>query len=396
MAIAAPPIIRSKSLLNLLRQKSTVSDRAKDLCRRLLAINNLATLMNASRDLVELRRHLAASLAEWLPDDSSYLCVLEGDCFRRLHLSGPGIYGKEESFPVGHGGVGEVLKSGVPLWIPDTRSSKSSARFDMGGARFLPPSIMVLPFSAGRRVVGGLELVSDLPQRFDEIEYHLGNLLTAHVSCALENIFTREELSSANASLKSQDLRLTQLNQQLLQLAHTDDGTGLYNRRRLLEQLAAEIARARRYGEILSCLMLDIDHFKQINDSYGHQAGDEVLRQIGAVLKDSLRVTDFVARYGGEEFTIVLPRTDRVGAGRVAENLRERLKANLFEISGELLHLTVSIGIASCTKFDNLDVREVILRADKALYLAKHSGRNCVCSYEESESTSSAVKNLTS
>jgi len=222
----------------------------------------------------------------------------------------------------------------------------------------------------------------------------MGFLVAAHLSSSLENVLTRQELANANARLRDHDIRLMQLNLQLQQLAHTDDATGLFNKRRLFEQLQAEIARARRYGEILSCLMLDIDEFKQVNDTYGHQAGDEVLRQIGSLLRRSLRVTDFVARYGGEEFTVLLPRTDNSGAYRVAENLRRTMKAYEFILSSARVHLTVSIGIASCTKFDKLDAQQIILRADNALYRAKRSGRDRVCFSEDTESEHIIVKNL--
>jgi diguanylate cyclase (GGDEF)-like protein len=140
--------------------------------------------------------------------------------------------------------------------------------------------------------------------------------------------------------------------------------------------------------------MLDIDEFKQVNDTFGHQAGDEILRQIGSLLRRSLRVTDFVARYGGEEFTILLPHTNASGACRAAENLRNSMKKHEFVLPSARIHLTISIGIACCTKFDKLDARQMILRADNALYRAKRSGRDRVCFSEEMESEQNAVKKL--
>lgn len=223
-----------------------------------------------------------------------------------------------------------------------------------------------------------------MADRFDEIEYHLGYLVAAHLSSSLQSVMTKQELASANARLRDHDLRLRQLNFQLQQLVHTDDTTGLFNKRRLLEQLDLEIARTKRYGEILSCLMLDLDHFKLINDTHGHQAGDEVLRQIGARFRQRLRVTDFVARYGGEEFTILLPCTDASGARRVAESLSSAIRNREFTIPNARVSLTISIGIACCTKFDRLDSQQVILEADRALYRAKRAGRDRICLADES------------
>jgi diguanylate cyclase (GGDEF)-like protein len=114
-----------------------------------------------------------------------------------------------------------------------------------------------------------------------------------------------------------------------------------------------------------------------VNDIYGHQAGDEVLRQTGALLRRSLRVTDFVARYGGEEFTVLLPQTNSFGAGRAAENLRAMFMAHPFELpKNARVHLTISIGISCCSKFNFLDARQVIALADHALYQAKRNGKN--------------------
>jgi diguanylate cyclase (GGDEF)-like protein len=255
-------------------------------------------------------------------------------------------------------------------------------------------SAVILPFAALGKTIGVIELISTKAHRFDELEYHLIFLVVAHLSSSLDNVLTRQELATANARLRDHDLQLRALNNQLQQLAHTDDLTGLFNKRRLLEQLNSEIARARRYGEIMSCLMIDLDDFKMINDSYGHQAGDDVLHQVGRLLKNNLRVTDFVARYGGEEFTVLLPRTDGAGAFRAAEKLRTKIKKHPFSIPNGQVLLTASVGIACCTKFDRLDAQHVILRADSALYRAKRSGRDRVCISDENDFDNEAVKIL--
>jgi diguanylate cyclase (GGDEF)-like protein len=146
-----------------------------------------------------------------------------------------------------------------------------------------------------------------------------------------------------------------------------------------------EVARAKRYGEVFSCFMIDIDDFKSINDRYGHQAGDEVLRQTGKLLRQSLRRSDFIARYGGEEFTVLLPRTNAAGAYRAGENLRCKFMAHPFTAPSFQVRLTISIGITACTSFDRLDAQQIIRRADDALYRAKRYGKNRVCFNEEGE-----------
>jgi diguanylate cyclase (GGDEF)-like protein len=394
MAIAATPITRSRDLLDLLRQTVLPQEKAVEIYRRLLAINQLSGSMSVARNVDSIRRLLAAYFLECLPDDPVRLCILDGAKYRRVRLSGPEVPANESMVPLNSGVAGSVIKSKTPLWIPDTHPVHKARKFAGVAANTLARSIMVLPFSAMKRVVGCLEIISNRPNRYDEIEYHLGLLVAAHLSSALENILTRQELATANARLKDHDLRLTQLNEKLQQLAHTDEATGLFNKRRLFERLDMEVARARRYGEILSCLMIDIDDFKQINDIHGHQAGDQVLRQVGSLLQRSLRVTDFIARYGGEEFTVLLPRTNSAGAYRVAENLRSTFMSHEFSLPSTTVHLTISIGVTCCSTFDGLDSGQVILLSDNALYRAKRGGKNQVCFADESELSAEEVRIL--
>ncbi|MBN1571470.1 MAG: GGDEF domain-containing protein [Acidobacteria bacterium] len=385
MAIAATPIPRTSDLLDLLRQIVPPQERAVELYRRLLAINELSGSMNSARNIDGLQRLLAGYFNECLPGDSIRLCIVDGAKYRNVHLSGPEVTFGEPPASLNQGIAGSVLKSKSPMWIPDMHASRRIRKFPGNGERSYARSIMVLPVSAMKRVVGCLEMLSSYPNRFDEIEYHLGSLVAAHLSSALDNILTRQELANANARLRDHDLRLTQLNEKLQQLAHTDEATGLFNKRRLFERLDMEIARAKRYGEILSCLMIDIDDFKQINDIYGHQAGDQILKQIGALLRRSLRITDFIARYGGEEFTILLPRTNSAGAYRVAENLRSTFMSHDFALPTATIHLTISIGVACCSTFNHLNAQQIIFLADSALYRAKRSGKNQACFADETE-----------
>jgi diguanylate cyclase (GGDEF)-like protein len=385
MAIAATPITRGRGLLDLLQQIVPPQERAVELYRRLLAINELSGSMNSARDVRNLQNLLAAYFQEYLPGEPVWLCIRDGAKYRKIPLSGPDEPENEGLVPLDNGVAGSVLKSATPLWIPDVHSSRRLRRFPAVPTESFARSLMVLPFSIMKKAVGCLEMLSNRPNRFDGIEYHLGLLVASHLASSLENVLTRQELATANARLRDHDLRLTQLNEKLQQLAHTDESTGLFNKRRLFEQLEMEVARARRYGETFSCLMLDIDDFKRINDTHGHQAGDEVLRQTGALLRRTLRVTDFVARYGGEEFTVILPRTNGAGAHRVAENLLSTFRSHEFAFASASMRLTVSIGVTCCTTLDRLDAQQVILRADNALYRAKRGGKNQACFTDESE-----------
>ena len=162
-------------------------------------------------------------------------------------------------------------------------------------------------------------------------------------------------------------------------LATTDAVTTLLNRRALVDRLSHEMERARRYGTPLALLMVDLDHFKDINDTHGHLVGDEALREVARVLHSAVRNVDIVARYGGEEFAIVLPETSNEGAVAFAERVRERVAEHVFANERlPSLRITVSVGVASVPSADIESVEDFFARSDEALYRAKAGGRNQV------------------
>lgn len=182
-----------------------------------------------------------------------------------------------------------------------------------------------------------------------------------------------------HTKLKLLQDELREKNAQLEALSVTDVLTGLANRRRLMTRLEEEVARARRYKTPLSVVMIDIDHFKQVNDTHGHAMGDEVLRNIGAMLRANVRTTDLAARYGGEELTLVLPHTDSAAAVQVAENLRQLFADLEHQLDGVSLKKTASMGVASRDGQGDVPHAEDLLKqADEALYRAKQGGRNRV------------------
>lgn len=169
--------------------------------------------------------------------------------------------------------------------------------------------------------------------------------------------------------------KMSRMNRELARLSITDQLTGIHNRMKLDEALATEIQRCRRYDQALAIVLLDIDHFKQVNDTYGHQAGDQTLVQIATLLSEGSRETDVVGRWGGEEFMILLPHTDLAGACRLAEKMRATIAAHKFAKIGSQ---TASFGVAAYRIDDQPN--DLVARADAALYEAKHAGRNRVSS----------------
>lgn len=164
---------------------------------------------------------------------------------------------------------------------------------------------------------------------------------------------------------------------ELRQETATDTLTGAGSRKAFRDETNKLLALASRHGMPLSCIALDVDHFKRINDTYGHAAGDQVLTGIVQGLKAELRQSDFVGRVGGEEFAVLLPQTDQATAVQVAEKLRQRIKALQFPGSDLPIEVTISLGVASYNQGD--DVESLVARADKALYEAKRTGRDRTC-----------------
>jgi diguanylate cyclase (GGDEF)-like protein len=166
--------------------------------------------------------------------------------------------------------------------------------------------------------------------------------------------------------------------EEIYRLTTVDGLTQIYNKRYFMEVLEREISRSHRYGRELSLIMFDIDHFKNVNDTYGHLAGDHVLKFLASVIKQRIRREDIMARYGGEEFAIILPEIDAYNSRQFAEKIRKLVEKTTFKFEDTVIPVTISIGVAT-SHADINGPDEFIRAADENLYEAKRRGRNCVC-----------------
>ncbi len=194
-------------------------------------------------------------------------------------------------------------------------------------------------------------------------------------------IFAALRVKAAHSDLRLRNQQLETMLHSVEALAITDPLTGLFNRRRFADVLKREFAVTRRYRNTLSCLLVDIDHFKQINDRFGHDAGDQVLKEVARRIVSSVREVDLAARYGGEEFAILLPHTSKKDARIVAERLLSNLRKQQFTFGSELVRITASVGCAGNTDVLSGQAEDLVKAADVALYEAKNGGRNAVVSY---------------
>ncbi len=230
---------------------------------------------------------------------------------------------------------------------------------------FLPVVLLTAKTDIDSRVIG-LRIGADdyICKPFDERELlaRVGNLLR----------------------FKRMHDQITENRTQLETLVIRDELTGLYNYRYLQARMTEEFKRAERYREPLACVMADIDFFKQINDRYGHDAGDEVLREISARLRKAVREIDVIARYGGEEFLLVLPSTSFSGAVSAADRVWRAIGGEPFRIGDAAEQITISLGVAVYPSREIKSKDDLIKAADRALYQSKREGRNriCVCHHQ--------------
>jgi len=207
----------------------------------------------------------------------------------------------------------------------------------------------------------------------------------------VDNLFSRQPLTAYDLSFLSiladqlsTVIENSRLFERVEKLSITDSLTGLFNHRYFYERLSEEISRSSRFGNNLSLIMLDIDNFKNFNDTFGHQAGDTVLNTVAKIIQDNIRAIDVASRYGGEEIAIILPGTDIEGAKIIAERIRLGIKNFELTFNQQSTHITVSIGLV-CYPVDATIKSELVRKADQALYWVKHHGKDGICAFSRCE-----------
>jgi diguanylate cyclase (GGDEF)-like protein len=259
------------------------------------------------------------------------------------------------SIEIGKGIAGYVAQTGKSLLIRDTENEPGF--FELKGRAIEKGTMLSVPLKIKDRIIGIMNVSKSVPNSFSDEDLDLFSTIANQAAIALDNA-------------------------KLYKMAITDGLTKLFIHRYFQQRLEGEINRARRYSENLSLVMLDIDHFKTFNDTYGHQNGDRVLKEVSKCLQNSVREVDILARYGGEEFAIICPELDSEATIIPVERIRKSVENAEFFVDGKRVPITISLGVASYPG-DAEDKNDLIHKADNALYLSKEKGRNCFSLYSE-------------
>jgi diguanylate cyclase (GGDEF)-like protein len=312
----------------------------------------------------------ARSFAVWLLDEAGRELTLAFGVEDGRPISAPAV-------PLDHprSWVARAVRERRDIVAPPPQPGDVPATL-IAGTRVLPFAIFA-PLIVGDRALGALSLQTDRADAFGENERSILWALCTYSAIAFDNAAAYRELRRAMTELQQTQNELSLRTAEYERLSLTDALTGVPNRRHFMERAKIEVAEAQRNGGALTVAMLDIDHFKDINDRYGHVAGDFVLQEIARVAKDGLRSRDFLARIGGEEFALLLPGAGPAEALAIAERMRAAIERMPLRFEGCTLGVTASFGVANAHADDG-SIDDAFGRADAALYRSKQAGRNRV------------------
>lgn len=320
--------------------------------------HDVAKALTSSLDLDSILQTIMEKMAEYFrPDTWSLLMVDEqkNELYFAIAVGSAAEALKNVRLKVGEGIAGHVAKYGEKLIVPDVRTDPRFANRIDKLTQWETQSIICVPLRSKLRVQGVIQLVNVDMENFRHEEAFFLQALCDYAAIAIENARSVEKIQ---------------------ELTITDDCTGLYNARHLYKTLETEVYRSARFSYEFSVLFIDLDHFKQVNDTHGHLIGSKLLAEIGYLIKAQLRLIDYAFRYGGDEFVVLLPQTSKDAALVVARRLRDSLRHSMFcKEEGLNLNVRASIGLATYPH-DAKAPHDIIRQADEMMYLVKNSTRD--------------------
>ena len=330
--------------------------------RELALINELSQEISARLEPEQVYNAIHRAASQLMPADVFVIALLDelNQKIDLVYISEQGERIPSLKIGITEGLSGHVISSGEALITGnfDQTHKKQVDSISVGDSDRETQSVLAVPMKRGEKTIGMLSSQSFETNAFNKHDQQMLEMFSSHAQLALENAHLFAEVQ---------------------RLAITDGLTDLYNRFYFDQQLWLEFDRVRRYDRSLGMVIIDPDHFKQVNDQFGHPAGDAVLMMFAELIKSSARKSDIVARYGGDEFVILLPETNLSGTLSLAEKIRDAVNAHTFLYQDHHIRFTTSIGVAATSGQDISDPDILTKQADQALYEAKRRGRNQVC-----------------
>lgn len=344
---------------------------------------NLKKLLDIGRQMAEKREldpllKSAMSLAlKFVGAEYGYLVLLDDDeLVFRVGQDKDGNILQEPQGQISRTIFDQVIQSGEGIITADALDSIDTTSVFELQIR----SVLCVPLISRGEILGAVYVenrtVSNL---FREEDLELLEYFSAQAAVSIENAILNQELETR---VEARNIELAHANAKLQELAITDALTGVFNRRHFFRLAERELARAQRYKTPLSAMMLDLDHFKRINDHYGHLVGDRVLQVVAECMRENIREFDILGRYGGEEFAFILPNTGLSGACENANRICEMIDSLIVQGDRGEVSITASLGVAHLVDVNDISIEELLDYADQALYAAKKAGRNRVKVWE--------------
>ena len=392
-----------KDIVGKLDTPSILNARFTQLIDALSGIRKLSLLGNLQPDENDLIDAMMQSIVEHLEVEEVSLFLLDGNslnCVAKLNWdqfieNKSSIKDEKQSYLLSEGVIGKTATSRKVMHIQNCKTTNEKLiSYESNGHK--TGSIICAPILANESLLGVIELSHPDTEHFDSWQEHSAIIYADLIGMLLNNNKLMKNMQNI-VDVRTKELQSAleeseKLRARYEEMSVIDHLTKLYNRRFFFSEVTSGLARAKRYSQAFSLMLMDLDHFKQVNDTHGHECGDSVLKGVAKILARFTREGDTLARFGGEEFVLALPNTSSEGAIKLAERIRSTVEEHKWECNDNNMIITISIGLTSLHNLiddelleddSQVQVTDILREADRALYFVKQHGRNNVKAFSE-------------